>query len=330
MPAQYPPPLQVGTASPPSLCTAQTASRMPQRDIAYPPYRALPPPSPYRMGRRGPQPVSRSRLLGRRLAHVPLGGAERPGTGPPPLARPSKPRAAPLPPAHGRVPRGRRLRSPRPGGAGPPPPQSGGHPHGMLPPLDGHGRGPQVGAVDPTARPPGPGSVGPRAPRGPRLAVWPGSYALAVPPPPLEGGRVALPGRPPAGAPLGPLPVRRARAAAPQAWTSAPQRRVLLVEGWDDEAEGSVGHWVGITHGGTIRCLLRGNRPLAPPRDPLAAAGAVLASIPRVFAVWYAMMPAPEAPQPPSQHRDPPRGGRRPRSGVARGPRARGGVATAP
>ena len=95
----------------------------------------------------------------------------------------------------------------------------------------------------------------------------------------------------------------------PQAWTSAPQRRVLLVEGWDDEAEGSGGHWVGITHGGTIRCLLRGDRPLAPPQDPLAAAGAVLASIPRVFAVWYAVMPAPEAPQPPPQHRYPRTGG---------------------
>ena len=38
---------------------------------------------------------------------------------------------------------------------------------------------------------------------------------------------------------LGPLPVRHAGAATPQAWASAPQRRVLMVEGWDDEAEGS-------------------------------------------------------------------------------------------
>ena len=69
-----------------------------------------------------------------------------------------------------------------------------------------------------------------------------------------------------------------------------------LVEGWDDEAHGAGGHWVGITNGGPIRCLLRGDIPLAPPRDPLAAASAVLASIPRVFAVRYAAMPAPEAP----------------------------------
>ena len=101
---------------------------------------------------------------------------------------------------------------------------------------------------------------------------------------------------------LGPLPARRAGAAAPHPWTNAPQRRVLLVKGWDDEAEGSGGHWVGITHGGSIRCLLRGDRPLAPPRDPHVAAAIVLASIPRVFAVWYAVLPAPGAPQPPPQH----------------------------
>ena len=54
---------------------------------------------------------------------------------------------------------------------------------------------------------------------------------------------------------LGPLPVRRGGAATPQAWTSAPLRRVLLIEGWDSEEEGSGGHWVGVTHGGTVRCL---------------------------------------------------------------------------
>ena len=103
----------------------------------------------------------------------------------------------------------------------------------------------------------------------------------------------------------GPLPVRRAGAAAPQAWASAPQRRVLVVEGWDDEAEGSGGHWVGVTHGGTARCLLRGDRSLAAPPDPLVAAGAVLASIPRVYAVRYAVTPALGPPQPPPQHRYP-------------------------
>ena len=80
---------------------------------------------------------------------------------------------------------------------------------------------------------------------------------------------------------------------------------MLLVEGWDDEAEGSGGHWVGVTHGGTVRCLSRGDRSLAAPPDPHAAAGAVLASIPRVYAVWYAVMPAPGSPQPPSQRQYP-------------------------
>ena len=97
---------------------------------------------------------------------------------------------------------------------------------------------------------------------------------------------------------LGPLPVRRAGAATLQAWASAPQRRVLLVEGWDDEAEGSGGHWVGVTHGGTVKCLSRGDRSLAAPPDPHAAAGAVVASIPRVYAVWYAVMPVPGSRRP--------------------------------
>ena len=36
---------------------------MTRRNVPYPPYRALPPPSPYWMGRRGMQPLSRSRRL---------------------------------------------------------------------------------------------------------------------------------------------------------------------------------------------------------------------------------------------------------------------------
>ena len=36
---------------------------MPRRTILYPPYHALPPPSPYRVGRRGLQPLSRGRRL---------------------------------------------------------------------------------------------------------------------------------------------------------------------------------------------------------------------------------------------------------------------------
>ena len=54
-----------------------------------------------------------------------------------------------------------------------------------------------------------------------------------------------------------------------------------------------------------MRCLSRGDRSLAAPPDPHAAAGAVLASIPRVHAVWYAVMPATGSPQPPPQHRYP-------------------------
>ena len=68
--------------------------------------------------------------------------------------RPCEPRTAPPPPAHSEVPREHRVRAARPRGAVPPPPQPGGHPHGVLPPLDGHGRAPQMGAVSPTARSP--------------------------------------------------------------------------------------------------------------------------------------------------------------------------------
>ena len=132
--------------------------------------------------------------------------------------------------------------------------------------------------------------------------VRPGGPALAVPPPVLEGGRPDLQGRPPAGVPLGPGPPPGPprRAAAPRPWIDAPQRRVLLVEGWDDEAEGSGSHWVGITDGGSVRCLLRGVMPLA--RDPRAAAAALMASTRRLCAVWYAVLPAPGATQPPLQH----------------------------
>ena len=95
---------------------------------------------------------------------------------------------------------------------------------------------------------------------------------------------------------LGPIPVRRGGAATPQAWTSAPQRRALLIEGWDGEEEESGGHWVGVTQDGTVRCLSRGDKPLATPPDLYAAAGAVPASIPRVYAMWYAVLPAPGSP----------------------------------
>ena len=77
---------------------------------------------------------------------------------------------------------------------------------------------------------------------------------------------------------------------------------MLLVEGWDDKAQGAGGQWVGITHGGSVQCLLRGVRPLAPPKEARAAAAAVLASTPRVYDVWDAVLPAPGALQPPLQH----------------------------
>ena len=78
-----------------------------------------------------------------------------------------------------------------------------------------------------------------------------------------------------------------------------------MLQGWDDEAQCSGRHWVGVSHNGTVRCLLRGDKSLGAPPDPLAAAGAVLAYVMRVYAVWYAVMPALGSPQPPPNHRDP-------------------------
>ena len=77
------------------------------------------------------------------------------------------------------------------------------------------------------------------------------------------------------------------------------------MEGWDDEEEGSGGRWVGVTHDGTVRCLSRGDRSLAMPPDLCAATGAALASIPWVYAVWYAVLPAPGSPQQPPQRQYP-------------------------
>ena len=140
----------------------------------------------------------------------------------------------------------------------------------MLPPMDGHGQEPQVGAVNPAGVPQG------LAVSGPALHAALGwLYGRAAPlcrSPCLlwrEGTRLSQVA--PLLAPLwdlGPLPARRVGAAAPRPWINAPQRRVLLVEGWDVEAEGSEGHWVGITHDSSIRCLPHGDTPLTPPRDP--------------------------------------------------------------
>ena len=121
---------------------------------------------------------------------------------------------------------------------------------------------------------------------------------------------------------LGPLPVRRSRAATPWASTSVPRRRVLLIEGWDSEEEGSRRHWVGVTRDSTVRCHSRGDRSLTTLPDLHVATGAVLASPEGVCCVVCGVarpMVAPAAPAAPV----PPRGGRRHRTGVARGPRAR-------
>ena len=108
---------------------------------------------------------------------------------------------------------------------------------------------------------------------------------------------------------------------------------MLVIEWWDEEAEDSGGHWVGVTHGGTVRCLSRGDRSLAAPRDPHVSAGAVVASILRVHAVWCVVMPpppspgvAPAAPAAPV----PPRWGLRQCASVARGPRTPWRVWAAP
>ena len=86
---------------------------------------------------------------------------------------------------------------------------------------------------------------------------------------------------------------------------------------------------MGVTHDGTVRCLSRGDRSLATPPDLHAGTGAVLAAIPRVYAVWYAMLPAPGSPPLPPQHQYP-RPGTTPQRGRGSRPRARAGVEAVP
>ena len=253
-------------------------------------------------------------------ADAAVGSAERPGTGHPPLAGLGEPLAAPSQPSLGGRPRG----------ASPPPSPSGGHPHGMLLQLDGHGHSPEVGAVAPELRAPGPGAIGPRPPRGPRLAVRPGGPPLAVLPPPLEGGRADLHGCPPAGAPLGlgPPPDPPSRGNRP----AALGRRA--------PAPGAPGRRVG-RRGRGLRGPLGGYHPRRLRPVPLAgrqaprpargrarsgSRGAGLHPTGVCRVVRGAASPGPAAAAPTA----PPRRERRPRSGVARGPRARGGVAAAP
>ena len=62
---------------------------------------------------------------------------------------------------------------------------------------------------------------------------------------------------------------------------------------------------MGVTHDGILWCLLRGKRSMAMPPDPYAAASAVLHSVPRVYAMWYAVLPALGEPQLHPQHQYP-------------------------
>ena len=251
------------------------------------------------MGHRGPQLVSRSRL----------NGAERPGAGPPPLARPCEPRTTPPPPpAHRKVPHQRRLCAVRPREAVPQPPPPGGHPHGVLPPLDGHERGPELGAISPAARFPGTGGISARAPRGPQLAVWRCRCALAVPSPPLRGWRAALFGRPVAGTPLGPgFPPRPPR--------HGPRRAGL---GQRPHAPGAPGQGVARPGGGLWGPLggvqQRGHHqePLRTPRSACSRRrGARLNRW--VHAVCYAVIPAPSRLSRPRSNSTPARGTTPPR-----------------
>ena len=145
----------------------------------------------------------------------------------------------------------------------------------MLPLLDGYGSGPPAGAVGAATGPPGAGGVQARASEGSQLEVYRKCPILAVPSPPLgmRPDRVA-----PLLAPLwdlGPVAVRCSGVPTPQAWTRAPQRRALQIKGRDNVAEGSGGHWVGVTHDGTFLCLCRRDRSLAMPPDHYAEAHAV-------------------------------------------------------
>ena len=252
---------------------------MTRRHIAHPPNRALPPPSPYRMGRRGPQPVSRScqntweqrtrRWMARSDSAPPLRlwltHVSR-ALPPPPPAQIGPSQVSPMrcTPSRGSPPASSAWTSSW--GA-----SSTGRPRART----------QGGGYQPC-------SAFPRASRyqGPRSSR------------PLVGGMARRPcsGGPP-----------RVRCSWSRGGTT--RRRAP-----------------GVTQSGTIRCLSRGDRSLAAPLYQHAAAGAVLASNSRVYAVWYAVMPAPSRPSyprstsTPAQGTTPPRGrGSRPAHSWGRG-----------
>ena len=238
----------------------------------------------------------------------------------------------PPPPVQRKVPRECCLCAARPRGAAPQPLQPGGHPHGVLPQLDGHGHGLRVGAISPAARSPRPGGIRAHTPRGPQLVVWRGSPALALPPPPPEGWRAALSGCPPAGTPLGP----RSPPCPPR------QSRHPAGLGQRTAAPGAPNRGVG-RRGGGLRGPLGGCHPRRHRRVPLPGrhvprrapgpacshrrrVGVDPAGVCRVVcgvARHGVALAAPATPLPP-------RGGRRHRAGVARDPRARANVAAAP
>ena len=309
MPERHPPPPpQGGTAPAPGAHRAiGIAFTMPRREVQYPPYRALWPPSPFRWGRRGLSPLPHSRLHAweqrtrRRMTRCDPAPALRLWLShvshalPTRLSRSEQSLASVACALHvlgGLLPCHLCLEDILLGcflnwtAAG-------ADREWVLSALQ---RVPQGLAVS--------------APTLHEALSW--RYGAAAPlwrSPRLHWSEGTLPDRvAPMLAPLwdlGPLPVRRGRASTPQAWTSAPQSRTLLVEGWDDVAEGPGGHWVGVTRDGTILCLFWGNRRLAMPGNQYAAAGAVLASISRVYAVWYAVSPTLGAPLLPPQHRYP-------------------------
>ena len=216
-----------------------------------------------------------------------MGGAERPGAGPPPLARPCEPHAAP--PHHPRTEGSlaavacalHALEGPVPR---------------LLSKEDilmgcflrwaDTGADPKRGLSALQRVPQG------RAVSGPALHEALGwRYGLAATlsrSPASIGGRArSSPRSPPVGAPLGPGSPPR------------PPRQCRYPAGLDQHfpAPGAPGRGVG-RRGRKIRGPLGGHHRrrhhyMPPPgrhRDLLAAAGAVLASVPRVFAMWYRVL----------------------------------------
>ena len=222
-----------------------------------------------------------------------LDGAVRPSAGPPPLAGPRDKVAAGGPPAHGGGPwsvsHARRPSSGRCSRASS---------AWRISSWDASSRGPPRGQTVSgcfrrcSRSPRASSSLGPPSTK-PTAGGTRQRPTLAIPPPALGPGSGARCGGPATGAPV------------PPTWAQAPHHKALTVEVWDGEAEESGGHWVGVTHDGTLLYLLWGNRLVAVPPDPRDVARAVLAPIALVYAVWYGVLPAPGNPQLLPQHQYP-------------------------